>query len=161
MRFNKKNRKIRVKKKVKKGKQSARSSFWGYLVGGVVLLVLFYGALYRSHVNQLRRVREEKVREDFDRICAALILYRQEHGHYPSAEQGLALLQAGARPGSAPYLKHVPMDPWGQPYRYELPGHEGARVRLICLGSDGKPGGTGEAADIVLDGCRSVAIPPR
>ena len=56
------------------------------------------------------------------------------------------------KPGSAngwsgPYLKGgLPTDPWGNAYRYANPGN--GNFEIVSLGSDGAPGGEGEAADI-------------
>ena len=49
-----------------------------------------------------------------------------------------------------PYLrKDVPNDPWGRPYIYRFPGERNAaNYDLSSLGRDGRPGGTGEDADI-------------
>ncbi|HET7159426.1 MAG TPA: type II secretion system major pseudopilin GspG, partial [Burkholderiales bacterium] len=70
---------------------------------------------------------------------------------YPNNELGLnALVQ---RPPNeprwnGPYLrKNVPLDPWGRPYLYKIPGEKG-EYDLISYGKDGQPGGTGENADL-------------
>jgi general secretion pathway protein G len=42
----------------------------------------------------------------------------------------------------------VPVDPWGRPYIYKAPGTKGD-FDVVSLGRDGRPGGTGEDADIV------------
>jgi len=169
MRFNKKSRKIRVKKKKKKSKNSrSTASFFGYVVFAVVLLGIFYFLLYSGHKKGLRRIRQEKIQEDFDRICAAAILHAQEHGTFPSTEQGLpALVKKVVKPsapgGSAAStgtLERIPVDPWRNPYTYG--GSESAdEITLISWGSDGMQGGTGEAADVIRKGCRSTALPLR
>ena len=41
----------------------------------------------------------------------------------------------------------VPLDPWGNPYGYELPNAR-TRPRIFTLGADGAPGGEGESQDI-------------
>jgi general secretion pathway protein G len=52
---------------------------------------------------------------------------------------------------TGPYLKKaVPNDPWGRPYVYRVPGSKGD-FDLYSLGKDGKPGGSGEDADIGLN----------
>jgi general secretion pathway protein G len=49
---------------------------------------------------------------------------------------------------NGPYLKKgVPMDPWGHPYQYRVPGTKG-EYEIVSLGKDGQPGGTGDSADI-------------
>ncbi len=168
MRFDKRSRKIRVKKKNRK-KESSRSTaaFWGYMVVALILLGGFYFLLYGAHKKGLRRVRQEKIQEDFDRICAAAILYAQDHGAFPSSEEGVAVLVKKAEEPAAPgepsrdsgTLESFPLDPWQKPYTYR--GSGGAdEVTLICWGSDGRPGGAGEAADVIRKGCRSTALPP-
>ena len=39
-------------------------------------------------------------------------------------------------------------DPWGRPYRLEVPGQKNVDFDIVSLGADGKPGGDGENADI-------------
>ena len=49
---------------------------------------------------------------------------------------------------TGPYLKKgVPADPWGHAYVYRTPGQKG-EFELFSYGRDGKPGGSGEDADI-------------
>lgn len=80
---------------------------------------------------------------------------RLDIGRYPTLEEGLALLtKAPADPGLAsrwrgPYLDGaLPDDPWGQPYQYSVPGADGQPFALFSMGSDGKRGGQGDAADV-------------
>ena len=81
----------------------------------------------------------------------ALDQYRLDTRRYPSTEEGLEALMA--KPASAvswsgPYLKKaVPADPWGHAYVYRAPGTKG-EFELFSYGRDGKPGGSGEDADI-------------
>ena len=62
-------------------------------------------------------------RTDLD---AALDVYERENGFAPTRQQGLDALQR--RPGDAPappayraggYVRRMPIDPWGQAYRYD------------------------------------------
>lgn len=87
-------------------------------------------------------------------IANALDLYRLDNSHYPSTQQGLEALVS--KPTGSPepknwnpdgYLKSVPEDPWGAEYQYVSPGTEGP-YDLYSYGSDGQPGGEGDAADI-------------
>jgi len=47
-------------------------------------------------------------------------------------------------------LAEPPIDPWGRPLIY-LRKPRGAGYRLNCLGSDGRAGGTGDAADLLVE----------
>lgn len=84
----------------------------------------------------------------------ALNAYRLDTDEFPTTEQGLAVLRAspGADLGTwrGPYvMKGIAPDPWGRPYVYVSPGrHNPTSFDLYSLGRDGRPGGTGEDADV-------------
>nr|WP_295774062.1 type II secretion system major pseudopilin GspG [Rhodoferax sp.] len=87
----------------------------------------------------------------------ALETFRLDVGRLPTQAEGLLVLnqvpaeeRAKAR-WRGPYLdQDVPMDPWGNPYLYSLPGASGQPFALYSLGADGKRGGEGSDADIGL-----------
>jgi len=74
-------------------------------------------------------------------------------GTGPEAERHKRLKALVDKPASepkwnGPYLKkEVPLDPWGKAYVYKVPG-EKWDFDLVSLGRDGRPGGSGEDADI-------------
>lgn len=84
--------------------------------------------------------------------------FRLEVGRYPTEEEGLEALvrkpEGAPESWDGPYLQQtsVPPDPWGNPYVYKR--FDGASddypfdFTVISLGSDGQPGGEGDAADI-------------
>jgi len=85
-------------------------------------------------------------------IVAALELYKLDAGRYPTPEEGLpALVKAPASDPAwnGPYLADAAAlnDPWGKPYMVKAPGDHG-EVDVFSYGSDGAPGGTGEAKDV-------------
>jgi general secretion pathway protein G len=76
-------------------------------------------------------------------------------GRYPTQQEGLLALvenpQANPIPAwRGPYLKKpkVPDDEWGRPFTYEIPSKHGMGFDLYSFGADGKPGGSGDDADI-------------
>lgn len=90
-------------------------------------------------------------------LRGAIESMRLDLGAYPSAEQGLDLLVTAPTDAKlrerwkGPYLDEaVPMDPWGNPYQYRIPGEDGRPFSIVSLGADGKPGGEGNDADIGL-----------
>lgn len=85
-------------------------------------------------------------------IVAALNLFRLDAGRYPVQQEGLsALVKAPASVPlwNGPYLPDMSAlnDPWGKPYQMQIPGKHG-EVDVYSLGSDGAPGGSGEARDV-------------
>jgi general secretion pathway protein G len=101
------------------------------------------------------RSRISKARSDIASLESALEQYSLDLYNYPSADQGLAALSAPPqgvdlalyRQGG--YIRRVQMDPWGNPYQYQIPGtRSGGRYDIFSLGADGQPGGEGPDADI-------------
>jgi general secretion pathway protein G len=85
-------------------------------------------------------------------IAASLQLFRLDAGRYPTNAEGLsALIKAPAAlpVWNGPYLPDASAitDPWGKPYLLRVPGQNG-EVDVYSLGSDGTPGGSGEARDV-------------
>lgn len=99
-------------------------------------------------------------------LRGAVETMRLDTNTYPTEEQGLRLLVAApsdsalAARWKGPYLDAaVPLDPWGNPYQYK-PGMSGRPFALYSLGADGKPGGTGNDADIGLEASEPLADAP-
>lgn len=85
-------------------------------------------------------------------IEAALELFKLDAGRYPTPEEGLgALVKAPASDPqwNGPYIADAGAlnDPWGRPYQFKAPGDHG-EIDVWSNGSDGQPGGTGEAKDV-------------
>lgn len=81
--------------------------------------------------------------------------FRLDVGRFPTQSEGLVVLNQAPTDERArtrwrgPYLdQDVPLDPWGNPYLYSLPGADGQPFALYSLGGDGKRGGEGVDADV-------------
>ena len=95
-------------------------------------------------------------------LKGALESMRLDIGRYPTTEQGLALLNTLPKDDKVlpkddkirslwrgPYLEdEIPLDPWGMPYQYAVPGANGQPFALYSFGADGKRGGEGMDADV-------------
>ena len=119
----------------------------------IVIIGLLAGYVAPRYFSQVGKSEIQVARAQIESIDKALDQYRLDLRRYPSAEEGLQALVAkpeNAAAWNGPYLKKaVPMDPWGRPYTYRTPGQKG-EFDLFSYGRDGKPGGTGEDADIGL-----------
>jgi general secretion pathway protein G len=103
-------------------------------------------------LKYLGRAKTDTARIEIQTLGNALDLYRLDIQRYPSQQEGLqALVEAppGAQNWNGPYLKQkkIPVDPWGRPYLYRLPGEHG-EYDLYTLGADNALGGTGENQDV-------------
>ena len=117
----------------------------------IVIIGLLAGYVAPRYFSQVGRSEVQVAKAQIESIEKALDQYRLDMRRYPNAEEGLQALiakPADAQAWSGPYLKKaVPLDPWGRAYVYRTPGQKG-EFELISYGRDGRPGGTGEDADI-------------
>ena len=119
----------------------------------IVIIGLLAGLVAPRYFDTVGKSKAKVARAQMDSLEKALEQYRLDVGAFPTQDQGLDALMTqppGTPKWQGPYLKKaVPPDPWGHPYIYKL--SESRRdIDLISLGSDGQPGGTGDAKDILL-----------
>jgi len=86
--------------------------------------------------------RLRKAEADVALLEQAAEMYRLGKLNYPSSGEGLQALVAEG------YVKRLPDDPWGNPYRYAAPGRDGRAFDVYSHGADGREGGEGDDADI-------------
>jgi general secretion pathway protein G len=118
----------------------------------LAILGLLVALVTPQMLKYLGRAKTDAARIDLHNIEAALDLYRLDMSRYPTQQEGLTALVApppGTSTWNGPYLKQrqAPLDPWGQPYAYRIPGEHG-EYDLYSLGADNAPGGTGENQDV-------------
>ncbi|MBX3459687.1 MAG: type II secretion system protein GspG [Planctomycetes bacterium] len=111
------------------------------LVTAVLLLCLAVTALAQDDdIARADRTRMRETRETMRSLMQDLRAWAETHENaYPEKLQ--ALVEAGLR-------KEVPKDAWGNAFQYKQDSDAG--YRLVSLGSDGKAGGEGAAADITF-----------
>lgn len=120
----------------------------------VVLAVLgLLAAIVGPQVlRYLSSSKTQTARVQSKNIAAALNLFKLDAGRFPNEQEGLASLvkAPGTMPDwNGPYLpdQSALNDPWGRPYLMRSPGEHG-EIDVYSLGSDGAPGGSGEARDV-------------
>ena len=135
-----------------------KSCSCGFTLIEIMVVVVIMGVLAALLVPRLMgRTDDARIiaaKQDIATLMQALKLYRLDNQRYPTNEQGLQALISKPSGGPAPpnwkaggYLDRLNKDPWGNPYEYRSPGSHG-EVDLYSYGADGKPGGTGNDADI-------------
>lgn len=117
----------------------------------IIVLGLLVGLVGPRLFGRVGQSKQAAARAQIELLGAALDQYRLDVGRYPDSSQGLAALTQNPNiPNwNGPYLKKaVPLDPWGNPYKYRCcPGQHGD-YDLWSDGGDGAPGGEGENADV-------------
>ncbi len=117
----------------------------------MVIIGLLAGYVGPKYFSQLGKSETKVAKAQIESLAKAIDTFRLDTGHYPSTEQGLAALNSapsGEVKWQGPYLaKSLPIDPWGKPYLYKMPGEHGD-FDIWTLGSDGRTGGTGSESDV-------------
>jgi general secretion pathway protein G len=136
-------------------KQQSMAGFTLIEIMVVIVILGVLGALVIPNIiGRTGAARVTAAKSDIRAIGNALNLYKLDNFSFPSTDQGLQALVE--KPTGLPepknwnvegYLDKVPKDPWGNPYQYISPGQHG-HYDLSTMGSDGAPGGDGDAADI-------------
>ena len=132
----------------------------GFTLIEIMVVVVILGILAALVVPQvMSRPDQAKVtaaQNDIRAIGAALDMYKLDNHKYPSTAEGLgALVKPPATAKNAPpegYVKGgIPKDGWGNELQYVSPGMDGKPYTLFSFGADGKEGGEGTDADILLE----------
>jgi general secretion pathway protein G len=111
----------------------------------IILVGIFLISVFEAgHISdkELLQARLTKARADIHALAECLDNFKRDNGRYPTTSENIASLRKN--PGNLPdwksYLKEVPLDPWGRPYIYRSPGHDGRDFDLICTGVSGQEG---------------------
>ena len=114
----------------------------------IVILGLMASLVAPTFFKQLGTAERGIAGAQMNAFETALDTYRLDMGRYP---EKLEDLRTGNQPRwDGPYLpKAIPMDPWGNPYVYAVPGENGKAYSILSYGADGKPSGTDENEDII------------
>lgn len=127
----------------------------------LVIIGLLAGLVAPRLFSRLDASKVQATDAQVKMLRTAIMTLQLDIGRFPTGDEQLSLLSAPpADPREAalwrgPYLDgKLPSDPWGHPYQYSVPGADSQPFALYSLGADGKPGGSGDAADIGF-------LPPR
>lgn len=121
----------------------------------IVLIGLLVGLVGPKLFGRVDSSKVQTAAAQIKMFKGSLETYRLDVGRFPTPAEGLnALAQAPAEDRArakwrGPYLdQEIPLDPWGNPYVYSVPGANGQPFSLYSLGADGKRGGEATDADV-------------
>jgi len=117
------------------------------VIGIILILTSTVGFMAFRYVDKARLVA---ARNQIEELSMALHSYYMDCKQYPSPQQGLdalwekPVLEPVPLEWSGPYLsKKLSADPWGRPYKYNVPGPNGLPFGIVSLGAGGVEGGDG------------------
>ncbi len=118
------------------------------VVIGIIGLLTTVGVTYM--VQHMKEARVKTAQAQIAQFATALVSFELAMKRLPDPNIGLNELlenSSGSDKWKGPYLEveEIPKDPWDNDYIYKV---ENGRFEIISYGSDGQPGGEGDAADI-------------
>jgi len=117
----------------------------------VLILAMIAGIVTPVVMDRLQKAKRETAKVQILKLMDAIEFFNQDQNFYPSKLEDLVVEPDDERIKDYPengYLDGgVPVDPWGNPYKYVCPGAHGS-YDLLSYGRDGTSGGTGYDADI-------------
>jgi general secretion pathway protein G len=121
----------------------------------LVIIGLLAGLVGPRLFSKVESSKIQTAKAQIKMLRGAIEAFRLDVGRLPTMEEGLNILtvrpadvQSGAK-WRGPYLdEEVPLDPWGNPYHYAIPGEKLQPFALYSFGADGKAGGEGNDADV-------------
>lgn len=115
----------------------------------IVILVTLAGIATPIYMNYVKQGKIGTAQMQLKLLEQELDNYKIQVGQYPSELRGLVENLDDHEKWDGPYMKKIPLDPWGNEYQYVCPGeHNEKSFDLSSLGADGQTGGEGENADL-------------
>lgn len=121
----------------------------------MVIIGLLAGLVGPRLFGKVDTSKVQTAKTQIKMLKSALGILQLDVGGLPSAEQGLKMLteapseEPQRTAWKGPYIDgKLPLDPWGNPFVYRVPGEAGQPFTILSLGADGREGGEGLNADV-------------
>jgi general secretion pathway protein G len=121
----------------------------------MVIIGLLAGLVGPRLFGKVDSSKVQTARTQIKMLKSAIGIMQLDIGVLPPPEQGLKWL-SDAPPNEplrsqwkGPYIDgKLPLDPWGNPFVFQVPGQGGQPFAILSYGADGREGGEGLNADI-------------
>jgi general secretion pathway protein G len=127
------------------------------LTAVLALMAVLAGLVAVNVRHYILKGKQNAARTEIGTICTALEEFHNLFDRYPTNSEGLTVLAQPSEKAPEGLLTKKPIDPWGHPYQYNVPGPAGQPYEVISFGADGREGGEGADADISSTSIRGNA----
>ncbi|CEK14838.1 type II secretion system major pseudopilin GspG [Chthonomonas calidirosea] len=121
----------------------------------VVILAILAAIVVPNVISRIKDAKISAAIADIKAFDNAIDQYKLDMGTVPPSLDALITPPSPRGKWNGPYLKnidHIPLDPWGNPYIYKVPGSNGREYDLYSAGPDGQPGTSDDIQDWNLKG---------
>ena len=114
----------------------------------LVILALIAGLVLPGIIGKAESAKAKAAKSQISRIEMSVETFYLDTGNPPSSLEQLVNEPSGVNGWNGPYIKNSLLkDPWGQPYKYSVPGQHGD-FDIVSYGADHQQGGEKNNADI-------------
>jgi general secretion pathway protein G len=114
----------------------------------LVILALIAGLVLPGIIGKAESAKAKAASSQISRISMSVESFYLDTGSTPSSLDELVSEPSGVSGWNGPYIKNSLLkDPWGKPYKYQVPGDHGD-FDIESFGADGQRGGEKNNADI-------------
>jgi general secretion pathway protein G len=110
----------------------------------LVILGILAAIVVPKFSGRTEQARATAAQSQISTFGTALDAFEVDNGYFPKGKNGLNDLVQQPRDAQnwkGPYLKSIPLDPWGHAYIYECPAkHNPTGYDLMSMGFDGRAG---------------------
>ena len=108
----------------------------------VVIIAILAAVVVPNVINRIGDAKNSAAISDIKSFDGTIDQFKLDTGMIPPTLDAL-VTNPGVPKWNGPYLKgqsSVPMDPWGHPYAYKVPGDNGREYDILSAGPDGQVG---------------------
>jgi general secretion pathway protein G len=129
-----------------------RAAQGGFSLIEIILVVVLIGGIVAFAATRILgggdRAKANLAKAQVQTMAEKIQQFEMDTGNLPGSLDDLVTEPGNASGWLGPYAKPAELkDPWNHPFEYTVPG-DGQPFDLVCLGKDGKPGGSSVDADI-------------